>query len=1003
MPVKKKTTAGDSKAEKAVSKKTAPKKTAKNTPVKNKMPAKQIKPSGTAPVPSCIVGIGASAGGLEALEGFIPGLPVPNSMAFVIIQHLAPAYKSIMGSLLAKHTEMIIQQIKDGMELEPNHIYMNPPDKDVSILNGRLYLTDPLDTHATRLPIDRFLSSLAEDQKERAVGIILSGTGTDGTLGLRAIKGEGGMTMAQEESQAKYDSMPRNAINTGLVDFVLPVEKMGAELARYVKHPYIDEALKAVSPRQDYLTDVKKIFLLIRSATGNDFSNYKQNTIRRRIERRMAVHQINRIEEYLRYLRETPQEIASLFKDMLIGVTNFFRDADAFDVFEKKIIPEMLSKKEPGDNLRIWVTGCATGEEAYSFAVLILEAMEKMKKQVNVQIFATDIDAEALDFARAGIYPESIADDVSVKLLKRYFTKIDKSYVVKKQVREIVVFAAQNLIKDPPFSRLDLVSCRNLLIYLDTVLQKKVIPLFHYTLVNDGILFLGTSESIGEFADFFTPVSAKWKIFRRKGITMKRAIEHVPPPFYETAPEMDKFAMKKVSPDINIKSLTENFILKEYAPACVLVNDNFDILYFQGKTDRYLSAPPGNPTFNILKMAREELRFRLSALLHKAAKQKKTAADDALQISYEGKLRQINLIVRPLPEDVTPPGMMMVIFEDRMPPVKLKQKAGGKMADAPSGVNPRIAALEQEINSTKEYLQTTIEELETSNEELKSTNEELQSTNEEMQSTNEEMETSREELQSTNEELETVNSELQSKVEELSRSNNDLNNLLASTDIGTIFLDTGLNISRFTPSAARMYNLIQADLGRPISDITTKTDYRDLSKDAAGVLDTLITKEKDILSEDGRFYHMRIMPYRTIDNVIDGIVITFMDITIIKKSEEVRRLATVLKDSNDAITVQEMDGTITAWNRGAEKMFGYTETEALRMNITQLVPPDLRKDALQLLHKIKRGEAIESFNTKRLTKDGRTLDVWLTITRLVDDEGNVTAVGTTERDITGMK
>jgi len=998
MPSKKKSAAGESTFKKAPSKKIP----AKKGSVSRNAQSKTTKTPVLTNQPSCIVGIGASAGGLEALEGFIPGLPVPNTMAFVIIQHLAPSYKSIMGSLLAKYTEMDIQQIKDGMILEPNHVYLNPPDKDVSIFNGRLYLSDPLDTHATRLPIDRFLSSLAEDQKERAVGIVLSGTGTDGSLGLRVIKGEGGMTMAQEESQAKYDSMPRSAINTGLVDFILPVEKMGAELARYVKHPYIEEALKTVTPRQSYLTDVRKIFLLIRNATGHDFSNYKQNTIRRRIERRMAVHQISRIEEYLRYLRENPAEVEALFKDMLIGVTNFFRDPEAFDVLEKKIIPAILGHKETGDNLRVWVPGCATGEEAYSFAVLILEAMEKMKKEVNVQIFATDIDAEALDFARAGIYPESIAADVSVKLLKRYFTKIDKTYAVKKQVREMVVFAVQNLIKDPPFSRLDLVSCRNVLIYMNTVLQKKVLPLFHYTLLTDGILFLGTSESIGEFADSFATVSAKWKIFRRKGVALRRAVEYHTPPFYETATELDKIAVKKTGPEINIKSLAENLILKDYAPACVLLNDKFEILYFQGKTDRYLSAPAGEPTFNVLKMVREELRFKLSNLLHKAVKQKKTAAAEALQINHGGKVRYIDLIVRPLPGHVAPPGMMLVVFEDRDLPETFKQKTGKKTADAPSDVDPRMAALEQEINSTKEYLQSTIEELETSNEELKSTNEELQSTNEELQSTNEEMETSREELQSTNEELETVNSELQSKVEELSRANNDLNNLLASTDIGTIFLDSGLKISRFTPSAARIFNLIQTDLGRLISDITTKTDYKDISKDAAGVLADLTTKEKDIMSEDGRYYRMRIMPYRTLDNVIDGIVITFVDITLIRKSEEVRRLATVLKDSNDAITVQEMDGTITAWNRGAEKMYGYTETEALRMNITQLVPTDLRQDALQLLKDIKSGKAIESFKTRRLGKNGQTLDVWLTITKLVDDAGDVTAVATTERDITGM-
>jgi two-component system CheB/CheR fusion protein len=736
-------------AKSAASKKATAKTGGKKKSVSKKTAKKPVKPAGSANEPGCIVGIGASAGGLEALEGLIPGITVPNSMAFVIIQHLAPKHKSIMGALLAKHTDMNINEIKDGMLLEPNNIYLNPPDRDVSVLNGHLYLTVPMETHATRLPIDYFLRSLAQDQKERAVGIILSGTGTDGSLGLKAIKGEGGMTMAQEEAQAKYDSMPRNAINTGLVDFILPVEKMGGELSRYAKHPYIEEARKAVTPRQEYLTSIKKIFLLIRSTTGHDFSNYKQNTVRRRIERRMAVHQISRIEEYHRYLRETPPEVETLFKDMLIGVTNFFRDPAAFELLEKEIIPDMLDKKEMDGNLRIWVPGCATGEEAYSMAILILEAMEKMKKHLNVQIFATDIDDEAIGFARAGLYPDSIAADLSSRRLKRFFTKIDSMYSVKKQVREMVVFAVQNLIKDPPFSRLDLVSCRNVLIYMDTPLQKKILPLFHYTLAHDGYLFLGTSESIGEFAEYFSPVSTKWKVFRRKGVSMDRMVEHHALPFYETAPEMDKPGAKKVMAEINTRSLAEGLILQNYAPACVLINETFNIVYFHGKTDMFLTAPSGEPTFNILKMAREELRYKLSSLLHKAAKQKKPVAAEALQISYEGRVKFIDLIVRPLPEHLAPAGMMLVVFEDRLPPEAIVAKSKTKKTAVSSDIDPRIAAIEQELQSTKEYLQTTIEELETSNEELKSTNEELQSTNEELQSTNEEMETSKEELQST--------------------------------------------------------------------------------------------------------------------------------------------------------------------------------------------------------------------------------------------------------------
>jgi two-component system CheB/CheR fusion protein len=988
--------------------------------------------------PLCIVGIGASAGGLEALESLFLKMPSDSNMAFVIIQHLAPKHKSIMGSLLQKYTGMSILQMNDGMKVEPNCMYLNPADKDVSILNGVLYLSDPMESHSARLPIDYFFRSLAVDQREKAICIVLSGTGTDGTLGLKAVKGEGGMIMAQAEKQAKYDSMPRSAINTGLVDFILPVEKMPSELSKYVKHPYMKDADKPVTPKQEYMNTLKKIFLVIRSTTGHDFSNYKMNTIRRRIERRMAVHQIDRLTEYLRYLRENPSEVDTLYKDMLITVTNFFRDPDAFDLLSKKTIPDLLKQKKPDSTLRIWVPGCATGEEAYSLAILIHEAMDRFDKHLNVQIFATDIDSEAVEFARAGIYPDSIAADVFDKRLKRFFIKTDGTYSVKKQIRESVVFAVQNLIKDPPFSKLDLLSCRNVLIYMDSVLQKQILPLFHYVLNHNGVLFLGTSESIGEFADYFSPVSTKWKVFRRKGVSLDR-VEHPALPFYDTTADLQRIDDNKILTDTNIRQLIESTILQDYAPACVLINDKHEIIYFHGNTDMFLSPPMGEPSFNILKMAREELRYSLSTLVHQAAKEKAAVSQKALQIKHDGQARTIDLIVRPLADRTFMTGLLMVIFEEIIPPAaptvkKKKKPAASKEQD------PRISSLEQELQSTKEYLQTTIEELETSNEELKSTNEELQSTNEELQSTNEEMETSKEELQSTNEELETVNSELQSKVDQLSRANNDLNNLLASTDIGTIFLDTDLNISRYTPSMTGLFSLIQSDIGRPITDITSITKYQDISKDTKHVLDTLMTIEKDIETRDHNWFQMHVMPYRTVDNVIDGVVITFFDITELKKVKDdlensrnvmekkveertadlkvlnkklsmeieererreadLRRMAVVVRDSNDAITIQDLKGNILAWNRGAEKMYGWSEAEAMNMNIRDIIQKEQRKEALDHIKKAAE-EEVPSFETRRITKDGRMLDVWMVVTKLVDDKGRTTSIATTERDITG--
>jgi len=839
-----------------------------------------------------IVGIGASAGGLEALEGFIANIPSGCNIAFVIIQHLAPKHKSIMDSLLQKYTDMKILPVKDRMKVEPNCIYLNPPNKDVSIIKRSFCLMEPTRAHAVNLPIDHFFRSLAEDQAEKAICIILSGTGTDGTLGLKAIKGSGGMTMVQIESQAKYDNMPRSAIDTGMVDYILPVEKMPKELLKYAQHPYIEGAKKKITPKQKYLDFVNKIFLLIRTATGHDFSNYKQNTIRRRIERRMAVHQIGKIEQYVKYLIEKPAEVETLYKDMLITVTNFFRDPAAFDILEKKIIKQIVKDKAAEYPIRIWVPGCGTGEEAYSIAILLVEAMSKLKKHMDVQIFATDLDDVSIEYARVGSYPEAIAADVSAARLQRFFIREDSTYRIKKHIREMVIFSKQNLIKDPPFSKLDMVSCRNLLIYMDSVLQKKILPLFHYTLNPNGFMFLGSSETIGEFSNLFMSIDTKWKIFRCKNVSIGKGIDQPILPFYEPGIEMQPAERKVELQESNIRYLAEKVILENYAPSCVLVNEKYEIIYFHGQTDKYLSPPTGEPSFNILKMIREELRYKLSTSLHDVVKQKNAFVCKGLQVKRNGGFCTIDMTVRPFTEARASGGLIMVIFEESPFVQKAPQKAPGKkkrvsVVSAESESDPRFKAIEQELVSTKEYLQTTIEELETTNEELKSTNEELQSTNEELQSTNEELETSREELQSTNEELETVNSELQGKVDELSRTNDDLNNLLGSTEIGTIFLDTNLQIKRFTPSVTELFNLIKTDIGRPVGDITAKITYDDLYKDAKDVLRTLSHKKSEIQTSDGKWFSMQILPYRTTENVVDGVVITFVDITERMKAEDV--------------------------------------------------------------------------------------------------------------------
>jgi two-component system CheB/CheR fusion protein len=832
-----------------------------------------------------VVGIGASAGGLEAIEGFFGSAPSDINIAFVIIQHLAPEHKSIMGSLLKKYTNLKITEVRDGTSIEPGCVYLNPPNRDVSVTDGKLYLFEPTQARGARLPIDHFFRSLAESEGDKSIGIVLSGTGTDGTLGLKAIKGAGGMAIAQEETQAKYSNMPRSAIDTGVVDYVLPVEKMPAELIKYVKHPYIGGSKKPLTAKEKLENHLQKIFMLIRGATGHDFSQYKMNTSRGRSERRMAVHQVDKISEYVAFLQKNPSEIKTLFKDLLITVTNFFRDAEAFKALNERVILPIVKRKPPESPIRVWVSGCATGEEAYSIAILLAEASKALTKHFIVQIFATDIDADAIEYARLGVYPDSIAADVSAERLKAYFIKEENAYRVKKQIRETVVFATQNLIKDAPFSKLDLVCCRNVLIYMNTALQKKILPLFHYTLNPDGFLFLGTSETVGEFADLFSSIDLKWKIFKRKQAPATLGLEHAALPLNGLNFEGAKEAKRKFeSTPANVRQLAERTILQDYAPPCVLIDDKFDILYFSGDTDRFLSMPTGEPTFNLLKIAREDIRYKLSIQLRRCLKEKTAVKSKNVKIMHNEDVSSVDITIKPVSDPSLKDEFMMVLFEivERSP-----QSQGGKKKEKSSDedMEPRVQALEQELQSTKEYLQTTIEELETSNEELKSTNEELQSTNEELQSTNEELETSREELQSTNEELETVNTELQNKVEQLSEANNDLNNLLGATEIATLFLDNDVKIKRFTPKAAEIFKLIGGDVGRSISDIVHNLHYEDLAGDVQEVLKNLGKVEKEIRTKEDKWFFMRILPYRTVENAIDGVVVTFIDISQQKRLE----------------------------------------------------------------------------------------------------------------------
>jgi two-component system CheB/CheR fusion protein len=949
-----------------------------------------------------VVGMGASAGGLEAFERFFRNMSNDSGMGFVLVPHLDPTHVSLMPELVQKSTKMKVSRVKDGDKVQPDAVYIVPPNYDLAILNGILQLFPPLKAAGPRMPIDFFFRSLADDQGEKAICIVLSGMGTDGTLGLRSVKGGLGMAMVQTPDSAKYDSMPRSAIETDLVDYILPPEKMPAQLIAYAKHATRNVDPKLIRAQGEVTAAMQKIFILLRTHTGHDFSSYKINTIYRRIERRMQVHQMDKITTYVRLLQENKAEVEALFKDLLIGVTNFFRDAEAFKALEENALPRLLKDKSDNYTIRAWVPGCSSGEEAYSIAILLRECTEKLKRHLGIQIFATDIDRSTIETARAGAYPASISADVSSNRLKRFFMPEDNMYRIKKDIREMLVFAPQDIIKDPPFTKLDLICCRNLLIYFDAELQKKLLPLFHYSLKPEGILFLGTSETIGGFTDLFTAIDKKWKIFRRKGSGPSARAAFA---FSDTPPLERVYEVEPVKPkEIDVAQLAEKSLAEHYAPPSVIIDEKGEILYFHGRTGKFLEPAPGEARLSIYRMARKELKLELPSAIHKAATQKKEVIYKQIAVRGNGSTRMIDLIVRPMSDAKAPSGLMMVVFEDATPLAKGKPVEQKRL----QGINGdgRIKTLERELQYTKENLQTTIEELETSNEELKSTNEQLQSTNEELQSTNEELETSKEEQQSMNEELATVNSELQGKIEGLSEANNDLKNLIDAIEVPTIFLNNDLGIKRFTSHATRVINLIQVDIGRPIGDIATKLEDVDISEVAGAVLEDLAFREREVHTGDGSYFRMRVAPYRTIENVIDGVVITFTDFTKEKELEEREhrlaaelRLAAVIKDSNDAVTLQDLDGNILDWNKGAERMYGYSRAEALKMNIRDIIPQEKQKQTLHLIKKISAGKEIKSFKTRRKTKDGRVLDIWLTVTKIADAAGKPIQIATTERDL----
>jgi two-component system, chemotaxis family, CheB/CheR fusion protein len=1002
-------------------------------PAPDSSDTQETVPGGVVDFP--IVGIGASAGGLAAFEAFFSGMPADAEpgMAFVLVQHLAPDHKSILTDLVQRYTRMQVFEVEDGITVEANCAYIIPPNRDMAFLNGSLHLMEPAAPRGHRLPIDSFFLSLAQDLRERAIGIILSGTGSDGTLGVRAIKGEGGMVMAQRPDSTEYDGMPRSAIATGLVDYELAPSDMPAQLMAYARHAFVEPAHAGAVVSSQSDNALKKVFILLRAQTGHDFSQYKPNTLNRRIARRMAVQQIGTMDDYVRFLQQTPAEANALFRDLLIGVTSFFRDPEAFRALEEQIVPALFAGKSPSAVLRVWSAGCSTGEEAYSLAILLQERLELLKQSNRIVVFATDIDSSAIATARAGLYPASIAADISSERLARFFTaEADGSaYRIHKSIRDLLVFSEQDVIKDPPFSKLDFISCRNLMIYMGGELQKKLMHLFHYALNASGTLFLGTSETIGEFGEYFTTLDRKSKIYQRtedhRGARRAAIGRDIPHAAVGDAAAKRHPGNPAASGKLPLRELTESALLQQIAPAAALVNEHGDILYLHGRTRKYLEPTPGEAAVNnIIRMAREGLQQELMTVLHKAVKTRDIERCPGLRVKTNGDFTSVNLTVRPVP---TPAGgagsagsseapLFLVILEE-VSPFDVEQarllalRAAGEAigadaaakTDAGKDADARVTTLMQELRAKDEYLLANNEELQTANEELKSSNEEMQSVNEELQSTNEELETTKEELQSVNEELSTVNNELQTKVSDLSRSNDDMNNLLAGTGVGTVFVDHQLRILRFTPTATRIINLIAGDVGRPVHHLVSNLrGYDSLSQDVQTVLDGLIPKEVEVQTVTGEWFMMHILPYRTVHNVIDGAVITFVDCTetkvvrlALKESESALRLAVVVRDAYDAIAVHDLDGNILAWNPAAARVYGWTEAEALAMNVRELIPEARREAELAKVRELSRAEVLEPYATQRLTKNGALLDVRMTATALLGDTGVMYAIATTER------
>jgi len=980
-----------------------------------------------------IVGVGASAGGLEAFTQLLKTLGSGTEMAYVLVQHLDPSHESVLTDLLARATEMPVRQVTDATPVEPNHVYVIPPNVDMTISLGILRLTPRTETRGHHMPIDRFLRSLAEDQRSNAIGIILSGTASDGTLGLTAIKAEGGITFAQDEKSAKFDGMPQNAIAAGCVDFVLPPDAIGRELARIRAHPYL--APSSSSRTAELVPDgdprLKDILHLLRTANEVDFSDYKPATVKRRILRRMALQRIGKLKEYVQFLRHHPSEVEALYEDILIKVTSFFRDPDAFEALKTEVFPSILKHRSPVEPIRIWVPGCSTGEETYSQAIALLEFLRNRRADIPFQLFGTDLGQGSIEKARAGIYPQSIAADVSSERLRRFFVKVEGGYRINKMIRDVCVFARQNLLQDPPFSRIDVISCRNVLIYLGPVLQKRIMPIFHYALRPRGFLMLGGAEGvIGTASDLFELMDRKHKIYCRKSTASGLHFDFAASRYsFEAGNIASGKETQQREGGVHLTDLhkeADRLLLTKYSPVAVVINDDMEVLESRGHVGLYLELAPGRASFNVLKMAREGLLFDLQSAINEAKKEKEgvPVRKENVQIERNGEVKDVNLEITAFKVVSGSGRHFLIMFEDSRSAGKgelaetmaaeAKLGKGGKEKRSGQSSN-----LKQELAATKRYLHSIVEDKEASNEELQAANEEILSSNEELQSTNEELQTAKEELESTNEELHTVNEELHNRNFELTEANTDLVNLLSSVNIAMVMLGRDLRIRRVTPGGGKRFGFLLTDVGRPITNIRPNIDVPDLEQMISEVINTVSVKERDVQDREGHWYSLRILPYKTLEDTIEGAVLTLVDINDLKNNlQEIKqshdqlaaeraKLEEVLRQMPCGVMIAEApSGTLLLANKQVEEILrqpfpqgaNIEEHRALHFNKQPFKPEEW-----PLARALATGEVVTDEEIEYVRGDGTPVFLSVSSAPILDREGRIIAAVVTFFDLTHRK